>query len=100
MLVIGRSSWVVPIQGEDVNAEAGTKLAEETTEKSSVTGVTADEEAITRSEAIAQTETTGLEAITEFTDKSEAETNWMAYLAGTWGLCITGGGFEKVKRNS
>ena len=52
MLVIGRSYWVVPIQDVDVKAEAGTKLAEETTEKSSVTGITAGEE---------ETETTGLE---------------------------------------
>ena len=34
MLVIGRSYWVVPIQEEDVKAEAGTKLAGETTENS------------------------------------------------------------------
>ena len=40
MLVIGRSYWVVPIQDEDVKTEAGTKLAEEITEKPSVTGVT------------------------------------------------------------
>ena len=39
MLVIGRSYWVVPIQDEDVNMEAGTKLTDETTEKPSVTGV-------------------------------------------------------------
>ena len=38
MLVIGRSYWVVPIQDDDVNTEAGIKLAEETTEKSSETG--------------------------------------------------------------
>ena len=42
MLVIGRSYWVVPIQDEDVNTEAGIKLAKETTEKSSVTGTTTD----------------------------------------------------------
>src|SRR5258705_12559518 len=41
MLVIGRSYWFVPIQNVDVNAEAGTKLAEEATEKSSVTGIIA-----------------------------------------------------------
>ena len=40
MLVIGRSYTVVSIQDEDVNAEAGIKLAEETTEKSLVTGTT------------------------------------------------------------
>ena len=40
MLVIGRSYWVVPIQDEDVKTEAGTKLADEITEKLSVTGVT------------------------------------------------------------
>ena len=52
MLVIGRSYWVVPIQEEDVNAEAGTKLAEETTENSEtagtgVTGIQAETELIT-----------------------------------------------------
>src|SRR5258706_5661708 len=39
MLVIGRSYWFVPIQDVDVNAEVGTKLAEETTEKSSLTEI-------------------------------------------------------------
>src|SRR5258705_12988365 len=41
MLVIGRSYWFVPIQEVDVNAEAGIKLTEETTEKPS-TGITGD----------------------------------------------------------
>ena len=36
MLVIRRSYWVVPIQDEDVNTEAEIKLAEETTEKSTI----------------------------------------------------------------
>ena len=55
------------------------------------------EKTVEGEEETALTELT--EAITEFTDKSEVGTNWMAYLAGTWGLCITGGGFDKVKRN-
>ena len=52
MLVIGRSYWVVPIQ-EDVNTEAGRKLAEETTEKFSVT----TDEAITGDGEETETET-------------------------------------------
>ena len=53
----------------DVNAEAGTKLAEETTEKPSVTGIIAgEEEAVTgdgEAGDVTETETTGLEAMTE-----------------------------------
>ena len=44
MLVIGRSYWDVPIQDEGVKTDAGMKLAEEITEKSSATGVTTGEE--------------------------------------------------------
>ena len=40
MLVIGRSYWVVPIQ-EDVNTEAGMKLAEEIIENSDTLSVMA-----------------------------------------------------------
>ena len=43
MLVIGRSYCVVEIQDEDVKTDAGMKLAEEITEKSSATGVTTGE---------------------------------------------------------
>ena len=67
MLVKGRSYWVVPIQEEDLNAEVGTKLAKEITEKEFELGTTG-EEAITGDEAI-----TGI----------AAETKLMAHLAGT-----------------
>ena len=75
MLVIGRSYWVVPIQDEDVNTEAGMKLTEETTEKSSVTGATTDEAiasvtGITTDEAIALEETDAEEV--EITGKTKA----------------------------
>ena len=75
MLVIGRSYWVVPIQDEDVKKEAGTKLAEETTEKSSVTGTTtgAGPEAGAETEVDKEREAK-VEAETEEVEEVEAET--------------------------
>ena len=71
MLVIGRSYWVEPIQGEDVKKEAGTKFAEETTERPSVTGeVGAGAGAENEREAEAEL---GAEAETEAGAESEAE---------------------------
>ena len=64
MLVIGRSYWVVPIQDVDGKTEAGIKLAEEITEKSSEAGGAGvetegqvTEEAEAESKATAETET-------------------------------------------
>ena len=62
MLVIGRSYWVVPIQDDEVKTEAGTKLTEETTEKSETGqgGKTGEDETTS---GVTGTETAGIKLI-------------------------------------